>query len=524
MKGNCLEVQPTSPNRQAIRSFLFRGGSFLALATLIERGLLFFANTSAARIAGPENYGTYGLALQTASFMATQAGMGIGLVATRFSSEYPMGHAHHRDFIQKIIHLSLILAAGSSLLMLALAWPMAHWFYQKPMFFRVLIVGIISTPAFVLLDAIRGMMLGLSYHRGIAFLSLFFGLGMLVLMPWAAGRSARWMILTHAICALTACGAIFLILRQKFELTVLRRPTHHVPLRPMLRFGLFQLGSTTAMNLCMMALMAMLVRFATKEELLITSLLPLGLLFQHGVAWMMNMGLSVFPLFGFHEVGYYNAANSVRNVTSIVPGLLNQTTIGLMTKLKGEEFGGVNRILLINTWLTAMFMIPTTVALLLLLPFLIPLLFGYDFTEAVTPAGLLLAVALVHMVSQAAVNRLTVVSPRTVMVIILIWIVITLLGGWFLIPAYGATGVAIALVISHTASALMVLAGLSLHECMPQQLPLLTLLSIAVAGLYLAILNTSIPLWHWQRCLPLLLVGCLLAYLGSLFQLIRKDQ
>jgi O-antigen/teichoic acid export membrane protein len=519
-----LEVSPPSPPRQGIRSFLFRGGSFLVLATLLERGLLFFANTFSARLAGPENFGSYGLALEAASIMAAQAGFGIGLVATRFTSEYPVSHAHHRDFIQKIVHLSLILAFFSSLLMLALAWPLANWLYQKPMFFRVLIVGIVSTPAFVLLDAIRGMMLGLSYHRGIALLSLFFGLAMFVLLPLASLRSPRMMILTHALCALTACGIVFLLLRRKFDLSLFRRTTHPVPMRPMLRFGLFHLGSTTAMNLCTMALMAMLVRFATRDELMGASMLPLGSVVPDGVTMTMIIALSLFPLFGFHEVGFYKAASSIRNMAAIVPGLLNQTTIGLMTKLKGEEYGGVNRILVINTWLTVMFLIPTTLGALVLMPWVLPLLFGSDYLEAVKPAGVLLAVALVHMTSQPAVNRLTVVSPRTVMIIILIWIAITLGTGWFLIRLHGALGMAITLLISHSASAIMVLVGLYWHQCLPHRLTFMSILSIAAAGLYLPVLWSAAPLWHLERLIPL---GAILALLGSVamqFQTIRKDQ
>lgn len=512
-------------SRLAIRSFLLKGGMLIAFASLIERGFLFIANASSARLAGVENFGTYGLALSAAGFLASQASLGIGMVATRFSSEYPVGHVHNREFVQRIVQLSLMLSLIASVLMMGLAWPMAHWFYNKPLFFRVLLVTVFTAPVFVLLDAVRGLMLGLSYYRGLVLLSSIFGVMMLCLMPLAAMRSPRMMVFTHGVCALTACIAVFMVLRRKFELKLFSPSTREVPIIHMLRFGLVQLGSSAAVNVVMMVLMALLVRYASREELLSASLMPLGFALQQGSVWMINVGLSCVPMFGFREVGYYTAAGSMRNITALVPGLLNQTTIGLMTNLRGEQFGGVNRIVVINTWLSAIFVMPVTAVALILLPWLLPLVYGKGFIGGVAPASYLLVVGMIHMISQPAVNRLTVVRPRTVMLVQIAWIVVALGAAFLLVPRMGASGVALALLLAHTASALLVLVGLKWHQSLPRFLTQLTVVGIVGGISLLVVLDYQhLNLWHASNGMVVAITLAILYCLWSPFDQIRKDQ
>lgn len=518
------DASPSQP-RPAIRTFLLQGGVLIGLATLLERGFLFIANFTSARIAGEENLGVYALALQTAGFLASQASLGIGMVATRFSSEFPVGHPHNRDFIQRIIQLSLALALLSSLLMFAIAWPMAHWFYNKPQFYRVLVITVFSAPAFVLLDAVRGLLLGLSFYRGLVILSAVLGLSMLILMPWAATRSPRWMVLAHATSAFIACTTLYLVIRKQFGFQLFSSASRHVPVWAMLRFGFYQLGTSTAINLVMMTMMAILLRYATPEETLAAALLPLGFVLQQGAVWMMNMGLAHVPLFGFREVGYYSAASSMRNMTTTVPGLLNQLTISLMTRLRGEEFGGVNRIVLINTWLSTIFMIPVTAIVQICLSWLLPLLYGKGFIEGVGPASYLLAVALIHMVSQPAVNRLTVVSQRTLAFVQFAWIVVALLAAYFLVPSMRASGVALALLLAHSTTALLVPLGLHLHATLPRYLIKLTLMGLVSAWLPFTVFDSHPgTMIHWTHFVILGIAGAMFCLVFMQYSEIRKHQ
>lgn len=508
-----------------MRTFLLQGASLIALASLLERGFLFLANVLTARISGAEHYGAYGLALQTAGLLASQASLGIGLVATRFASEYPVGHPLNRDFVQRIVHLSVFLALIAAVLMLVFAWPLADWFYNKPMFYRVLVVTIFTAPVFVMLDAVRGLLLGLSYYKGLVILSTVFGVTMLLLMPIAAFRGPRWMVMTHAVCTFTACITLLVVLKRRFQLHYWLTVSKEIPLWPMLRFGMMQLGTGTAVNLVMIALMALLVRYATREELLATSLLPLGFVLQQGTAWMINFGLSYYPLFGFREVGYYNAASSIRNITASLPSLLNQTTLGLMTSLRGQEFGGVNRVVLVNTWMAAFYMIPVTALGLVLMPWLLPLFFGSEFVEGITPASYLIAVALVHMVSQPGVNRLTVLRPRAVMMTHLVWIATALAFAFYLVPKLGATGVALTLLIAHTAAALLIPITLKTQGGLPRHLIYLTMLGMFGAILPLLILDYERHrLWHWSNGMVLLISAVLMWLLWNFRSRLQESQ
>jgi O-antigen/teichoic acid export membrane protein len=512
-----MSLGPPSPPLR-LRTLLVQGASLVALANICERGFLFLANVLSARVSGPENYGTYGLAIQTAGVLASQASLGIGLVATRFAAEFPPGHPQNRAFVRRILQLSAGLAVLASALMLLLAWPLAYWFYNKPLLFQVLLVALLSAPAFVLLEAVRGLLLGQLYHRGLLILSLIFGVMMILLLPPAAVKGPRWMVATHALCTTVALMAVIVLIYRKYRLNERDEVAEQLPTVRMLRFGILQLGSGTAINLVMIWMLALLVRFAPADDALAAALVPLGGAILHGTALMMTIGAAFTPLLGLREVGYYNAASSIRNLTSMLPGLLLQVTYGLMTDRRGEQYGGVNRILLVNTWLSALFVIPVAGIGIAIMPWLLPFFFGRDFAEGVMPACYLLAVAAVHTVSQAAVNRLSVLRARTLGLVNLLWVVVAFFAAWVLVPRLGATGVAQSLLIAHIVTMLVVPETLRIYRGLPAGLWFLTLLGLVGALAPLVLLQWSLAeglhdLASWPR---ILMVATSLALTGVL--------
>ncbi|HQR06089.1 MAG TPA: oligosaccharide flippase family protein [Gemmatales bacterium] len=481
--------EEASNSQTGVRSFLLKGGSLIALATFLERGFVFLANVLSVRFGGVENYGAYGLALQAAGFMAGQASLGIGMVAWRFAAEYPVGHEFHRDYVHRIVYLSVGLALISALLMLIFAWPMANWFYDKPQFYPILLVTVYSAPAFVMLDAMRGLMIGMSYYRGQVLLSSIFGITMLLLIPGASMQGARWMVITHAICALIACLSLLIILNRKYHLKLMSPNINKVPIWPMLRFGMVQLGSGLLVSMVMMVVTAMLVRHGSTENTMALALVPLGFLLAQGTVWMVSIGVSHYPLFGFREVAYYNAASAIRSMVSIVPTMLSQTMMSLMTNKRGEAFGGADRMVLINTWISAMFLLPVTTIGQILMFWLLPFLYGPELEGGVLPACLLLAVASIHMVSLPACNRLNVVSPRSIVLANILWAVVVLCTAFFLTPRLGATGVCLALLIAHTNSTIACVFLLNRFGELPVNLLFITILSILGAVVPLVFLD-----------------------------------
>lgn len=460
------------------------------MATFFERGFLVLANMLSVRFGGIENYGAYGLALQAGGFMAGQASLGIGMVAWRFAAEYPIGHELHRDYVHRIVYLSLGLAVLSALLMFIFAWPMANWFYDKPQFYPILLVTVYSAPAFVMLDAVRGLMVGMSYYRGLVLLSSIFGISMLLLIPGASVQGARLMVITHAVCALFACLTLLVILNRKYHLKLMSPNVNKVPIWPMVRFGILQLGTGTLISFVTMTLMAMLVRHGSTDKSMAMALVPLGFLLAQGTVWMISIGVSHFPLFGFREVAYYSAASSIRNMVGILPTMLSQTMMSLMTNKRGEAFGGADRMVLINTWITAIFLLPVTAVGQILMFWVLPFLYGPELVGGVLPACLLLAVASIHMVSLSTYNRLNVLSPRFVMIVNILWAVTVLIAAYFLAPMLGATGVCLALLIAHTISTIACVYLLSRLGELPDSLFFITLLTILGAIVPLAFMDS----------------------------------
>jgi O-antigen/teichoic acid export membrane protein len=488
--------------RIRLRTLLFGGASLVALANIVERGFLFLANAISARVTGPENYGTYGLALQTAGILASHASLGIGLVALRYAAEFPPGHPQNRSFVQRILQLSLVLALVSSVLMLALAWPLANWFYSKPGLYRVLQVALLTAPVFVLFEALRGLLLGQSYYRGIVFLSIIFGLLMAAFLPLAAPRGPRWMVGTHAVAAFVALGVVMFLIIHRFRIKLGERVSTEVPMSRMLRFGILQVGSGTAVSLLMIGMMALLVRYAPPEEVVGAMLTPLSMVQMDGPAMALSAGAGLVSFLGLREVGYFSAASSLRNLIALIPGLLLQVSYGLMTDRRSESYGGAKRIVLVNTWLSAIFIIPTAGVGMAVMPWLLPLFFGRDFAEGVPAASLLLATATAHTVSQAAVNRISIVKLRWLAGLNILWVLVAGACGWFLIPRLGASGVAVSLLIAHCATMLAVPEVLRLLGELHRGLWMITLIGLAGALGPLALI-ASCPeeagLWCWQR-------------------------
>jgi O-antigen/teichoic acid export membrane protein len=485
-----------------------QGASLVALASICERGLLFLANVFSARVSGPENYGTYGLTLQTAGVLASHASLGIGLVATRFAAEYPLGHPQNRAFVRSILHLSFYLAVLSSVLMLALSWPLAYWFFGKPALVRVLQVALLTAPVFVLFEAIRGLLVGQTFYSGLIVLSAIFGVFMVFLLPLSAPKGPRWMLFTHAMCALVALLTVILIIIRRYHLTDLsfrRLPDtaeEHVPLARMLRFGMLQVGSGTAVNLIMIWLMALLVRYAPPEDLISSYIMPIGLVMLEGPAFVLSAGALFVSYFGLREVGYYNAASSLRNLSSLLPGLLLQVSYTLMTDRRSETYGGARRIVLVNTWLTSIFIIPIAGLGIAIMPWLLPFLFGKEFTEGVEPASYLLATAVVHTISQAAVNRLSIISLRTLAAVNLLWVLVAGIVGWFLVQSKGATGVAQSLLLAHCATMIVVPFTLQWLRGTSAWLWIVTGIGLAgaLAPLFLSLfVQNHSDLFYWPR-------------------------
>src|SRR5881396_885685 len=91
------------PPQRSLRHLLLYGGATLGVAVGVERVAGFVSASLAARIAGPQTFGAYSVALATAGTIAAYAGAGIGTTANRFAGQYPRDSPGYRSFLHALI-------------------------------------------------------------------------------------------------------------------------------------------------------------------------------------------------------------------------------------------------------------------------------------------------------------------------------------------------------------------------------------------------------------------------------------
>ncbi|HEV2916053.1 MAG TPA: oligosaccharide flippase family protein [Pyrinomonadaceae bacterium] len=475
-------------NRESLHGLLARGGATLGLAACIERGAGFVANLLAARLAGPHTYGAYSLVLATAGTVAAYAGAGIGATANRFSGQYRREGGGYRSFL----HALLIVGFGSALvaagLMLLGAGPLARAVLRNESLTPLLRLAAILAGAMILLECVRGLLVGQRKFAALLLLSLIVGPGLLLILPGAARLGAGAMIVGQGCIALLAVLACA-VLARRLGLTPRRsteRETAGPGVRSIFSFGLVQLSAVFGINIASWWIALLLVR---------------------GDATLAQMGV-------------YAIASQFRNLASMGPGLLLQTSYPLLTEEAGREYGGPNRVMLINTFLTTSLTVAVAGLVIASLPWVIRLLYGSAYAAGEIPAALLLATSIVHMGAAPTSHRLSIVALRFVAIINSAWALIMVVAGIFLIPARGASGAAAAWLVAHIFSQILGLVALKRSGNLVAGM--LKISTLATTGVFvfvsLAYLRAARPAYNVSLTalllMALLLLLCFLVGLG----------
>lgn len=480
-----IEGVAAAPARgRSLKRLLARGGSTLGAASVLERGLGFIANVLAARFAGPQTFGAYAVVLATAGTVANYAGAGIGSTANRFSGQFPVGSKGYRGFLRAIILVSLVSALLGAVLMFAGAGPFARVLLRNEGLVNVLRIAAVSSGALILLECCRGLLIGQQKFQGLLLLSVVFGLGMLLILPAAAHMGAGAMIGGHAVVALLAVAACACFSRR---LGIVPQQAEHIDAGPGVRkivaFGAVQLSTVVGINIASWWLASLVARSDTS---------------------LMQMGM-------------YAVANQFRGLASIIPGLLAQVSYPLLTAETGRDYGGPDRVMLVNTFLSILLALSLAGLIVVILPWVLLYLYGSSYTNAELPAALLLATAISHMGSTSSANRLSIVNLRALGLINIVWAALVVLLGVWLVPVAGAAGAAGAFLLSHLFSQVAVLVVLKRSGILPQGILKLSLTGIlaAVSFALLACMRAFFPARQLTVTALLLAVGmiCMLALL-----------
>ncbi len=193
-----LKLSASFPNllssNRSLHKFLLYGGATLGVAVGVERVAGFLSASLAARIAGPQTFGAYSVALATAGTIAAYAGAGIGTTANRFSGQYPVGSAGYAKFLRTLTLVAVASSILAAVLMFAAAAPLTRWVLHNDSLTSLFRIAAVSSGAMVLLECYRGLLIGQRKIRSLLILALISGLAIVLLLPLMARVGAGAMI------------------------------------------------------------------------------------------------------------------------------------------------------------------------------------------------------------------------------------------------------------------------------------------------------------------------------------------
>jgi O-antigen/teichoic acid export membrane protein len=450
---------------------LVTGTSALGTAVLLERGFGFLANLLAARLGGTSTFGAYSFAITTANNVSTYAAGGIASTAIRFSGRYGRGTPGYNTLAKALTIIALVSAALGALVLWAGAAPLAR-LLGKSTLTSLLQWTALSVAGMILLECCRGFLVGQRQIRGILLLSSTVGLGMVVLIPLLARVGPVLMIASQGTIATGAVLLCALWIRPWRRVAEVTATTGTVRLGPVLRevwsFGLVQLAGLISLNAAGWWLTSLLARADTSMT----------------------------------QMGFFAIASQLRNVVSLAPSLLTESSLSVMAQGEDEAARTPERVMTFCTWATTFAALALAGPAIAVLPWALPLLYGRSYSGATAAVAIALVTAIIHMGSGPTSARLSILSIRTSGMINTIWAtVVALAAATFLVWHGDAAKAALIYLGAHVVSAALLWIHLRRRCSMPQGMG-----AMYVAGAVVTVLLAALSMLrdaHPQAARPI---------------------
>lgn len=420
-------------SNKSLHKFLMYGGATLGVAVGVERIAGFLSASLAARIAGPQTFGAYSVALATAGTIAAYTGAGIGTTANRFSGQYPVGSAGYAKFLRTLTLVAVASSLAAAVLMFAAASPLTRWVLHNESLTSLFRIAAVSSGAMVLLECYRGLLIGQRKIRSLLILASISGFGIVVLLPLMARVGAGAMIAAQAIVAIVVLCCYALFGRRLGIVSAEAVSTAGPGIRHIIKFGIVQFGAFAGISIATWYIASLVVR--------------------------SDPSLT--------QMGFYAVSNQLRGLAVIAPGLLTQIVYSLLTNESGAEYGGAQHVLLSSTIMTTLLVMLVAGLAMTALPWILFAAYGRSYANAELPILLLLATSIIHMSGQAASQRLSIVRLRATAGINTLWAALLVAFGFALIPKYGAAGAALGFLGAHTISNILVTVSLYRQSNLP---------------------------------------------------------
>lgn len=456
-------IAPAASKDGKLSQALTRGTSALGSAVIVERGFTFLSNLLAARIAGAHTYGAYSLAMTTANNIANYAGAGIGSAANRFSGEYPVGSSGYSGLLRSVTAVSIC----SAVLAVTVLWfgsdPLARLLLRNPGLQPMLRVAAFSAGAIILLECMKGLLIGQRRFAALVVLATLTGGSLLILMPLAARVGAERMVASQSVALMAAVLLCAGCARWLGFAPTARpaTPSAGPSILTVARFNVVQFAGVIGLN---------------------------------AAGWLVaSMVSRADPTLA--QMGYYAVANQLRNIVAMAPGLIPQSSFGLLTDRGSGEYGGPGRVLALTTWTACALALGIGGAAITLMPYLLRLLYGTTFAKAEHAGALAIATAVLHMTTAPAAARLTIVSLRATTIINAAWAAIVIGFGLAMAAELDASRAAALFLAAHLFSAVAVFFCLRKAGAMPPGVQACTAIGIAASMAFAALALTGNHGW-----------------------------
>jgi hypothetical protein len=287
----------------------------------------------------------------------------------------------------------------------------------------------------VLLDGLRGILMGWPQTGFLILMAGLSGLGMVLLIPAVAAAGATAMVRTNAMVVLGTFAVVVSLLaaRQGCALSVTGFPEHW-------RAIVGRLGHFAGMQ------------FAGFGGIAVSS-------------WFLAAMVTRSDP-SLHEMAFYGVAAQVRLLVLALPGLLAQAIYPSLTVLRGEDGDEREGLTVSGTILTTVPVLVIGGLVLGALPFGVSLAYGQSYLAAETVCATMVISGIVHMGGIVPRNRLSIVAVGRLATVNAGWTALVFVGAVFIVPAGGALGAAAVLVAADIVSYVLALRLLGLQgEC-----------------------------------------------------------
>jgi O-antigen/teichoic acid export membrane protein len=416
-------IVPSSPSRLGRR--LAHGAFWCLAGAFVARGANFLAGVLAARLLGREDFGRLGIVQSTIGLFGTVAGLGMGLMATKYVAEH---RARDPERVARIIGLSTLVSWSSGIAMTLALVVAAPWMAGQTLRDPGLTATLRLGSWLLLLGAINGAQAG-ALAGFEAFRATFrtnLAAGILGLAAVVAGTCNGG--LNGAVAGLVAGLAIAAVLNH----WTLRRECRAAGVVPTFAGCtqewpiLWRFGLPNLLNILMAA-----------------------------AAFWASQGIIARQHDGFGALGTFNAAYQGRTMVIIVALVLSQLYLAVISGAGRDDPAAFRALIWSKVRLNVGSFTLSAAAIAALAPWIIKI-YGATFAGARDPL-ILLGLSLVGFGFTEAIFLGAQGREKLwwMLVMNIIWAFL-LVGATWALRSHGATGLAAANLIAYTAQAFLV--------------------------------------------------------------------